>query len=191
MNIDMKRLETSREYWDEIAPEGAEVYRGYGLFSKWVDGIEQVYDTAVDGAEDWFESPIPWSKDMYDRDEGVVFRPDPTAEWNGEGLPPVGCECEYRPDPKVHDGWERCTYLAHHDKEHFVLAAETGEVDRMLDTLSPSFRFRPIRTKADRQRDDLINVMGKAEIRGCMTRTDFENIADAILAANFTKPETD
>jgi hypothetical protein len=55
MNIDMKRLETSREYWDEIAPEGAEVYRGCGLFSKWVDGIEQVCDTA----EGWIESPSP------------------------------------------------------------------------------------------------------------------------------------
>jgi len=118
MNIDMKRLETSREYWDEIAPEGAEVYRGCGLFSKWVDGIEQVCDTA----EGWFESTSPWSKDMYDQydqDEGVVFRPDPTAE---------------------------------------------------------------------RQRDELINVMGKAEIRGCMTRTDFENIADVILASGYTKP---
>ena len=175
MNIDMKRLETSREYWDEIAPEGAEVYRGCGLFSKWVDGIEQVCDTA----EGWFESTSPWSKDMYDQDEGVVFRPDPTAEWNGEDLPPVGCKVE------VDVGfWTPVTVLAV-DIDTVVWRNGTDRISYMGTHID---NVRKVRTKAERQRDELINVMGKAEIRGCMTRTDFENIADVILASGYTKP---
>ena len=87
--------------------------------------------------------------------ENCIKRPTKPAapEWDGEGLPPVGCECEYRPDPK-HDFWDKCAYLAHFDGEHFVIVLEAGDVDRMSDRVSAHQRFRPIRTQAERE--DLI-----------------------------------
>ena len=80
-----------------------------------------------------------------------------TNEWNGEGLPPVGCECEF------YHGWTRewlmCKILAHDSTR--VIAEELNFKESVLDTskfferglpLKPD-DFRPIKSKQEIERD--------------------------------------
>lgn len=76
-------------------------------------------------------------------------------EWNGEGLPPVGCECEYETNgygiKKVR---VECITM---DGIAFTWLGEDPEF-RGLDCIntSQSHRFRPIRSEADKKRDIII-----------------------------------
>jgi len=107
-------------------------------------------------------------------------------EWGGEGLPPAGCECEYRPDPTMRPSWwEPCIYLAHYDDEHFVIMRENSGVDRMSDSPPADVRFRPIRTQAERERDDLIKLIRRHPI----FKFSVDRLADEIISAGWRKPE--
>lgn len=97
-----------------------------------------------------------------------------SIEWNGEGLPPVGCECER----EVPRGWSRC-------KINYVSSAlivyqmlETG--NEYASTLS-AFRFRPIRSEAERERDEKIACLDNF-IGGFMKSTggDHAHLGEAI-----------
>lgn len=138
--------------WSEAPHDAQEYGESNGFFYKEEGGIWFYWKAELN--KSWQECSMgqPLAEDRIPRPKA------PEAEWV-DGLPPVGCECEYRPDPKIHDGWQLCVYLAHYDREHFVLVSESGEVDRMLDTLSPSFRFRPIRTKEQMQREELEHML--------------------------------
>jgi len=69
--------------------------------------------------------------------------------WNGEGSPPVGCECEC--EREVPQGWSRC-------RINYV--SKTLVVYEMLETgseyasLLSAFKFRPIQTEAERKRNE-------------------------------------
>lgn len=71
-----------------------------------------------------------------------------------DGLPPVGCECEYYDGV----GWEFCIFIGRVNDEDFVLPLD-GEIDRMK-AIDPSRRFRPIKTQEDTEREEAINAMG-------------------------------
>lgn len=80
--------------------------------------------------------------------------------WNGEGLPPVGCECEHCPGGTTQKEWERVTVLA--------ISERTGGVftdywlrrdDGSSYVIGNPYRFRPIRTEAERRRSDAMLVM--------------------------------
>ncbi|KAA6001448.1 hypothetical protein [Pantoea sp. M_5] len=72
-----------------------------------------------------------------------------SIEWNGEGLPPVGCECER----EVPGGWSRCRINYASSALIVYQMLDTG--NEYASTLS-AFKFRPIRTEAQRKRDDRI-----------------------------------
>lgn len=69
--------------------------------------------------------------------------------WNGEGLPPVGCECEVK---RAID-WMRCKILFI-SEAHVVLL---GEEECCWQT--QACRFRPIRTEGERKRDEAIKEL--------------------------------
>jgi hypothetical protein len=88
------------------------------------------------------------------------------AEYDGTGLPPIGTECEFRiggglaewhlctvryilngdEDPDA-DGWRAVVWCPHLDKDQLAHL--------------PRFQFRPIRSQAERDREEIINAAAK------------------------------
>ena len=72
--------------------------------------------------------------------------------WHGEGLPPVGCECEV----SVDGGRSWCTYRAINEKS----GARLIEIGNFTEEFqSNNWIFRPIRSEADRKRDEAVKTI--------------------------------
>lgn len=102
----------------------------------------------------------PFSKDI------IAYRPildaDPSEPeapaWNGEGLPPVGCECEVKINNQK---WEKYQVVGYFDKTRSVflyMAPYTPEVYEWDDC-----DFRPIRGKEDRAVEEMLTIIEDAE----------------------------
>lgn len=74
-----------------------------------------------------------------------------SVKWNGEGLPPVGCECEIR---RVAD-WMPVT-IQFISSYHTVFTTFGGTEDCYQTC---SLQFRPIRTEAERKREEAIAAL--------------------------------
>lgn len=72
--------------------------------------------------------------------------------WNGEGLPPVGCECEV----SVDGGRSWCTYRAINEKNG-VRLIEIGNLTEEFQ--NNNWIFRPLRTEAERKRDAAVEAI--------------------------------
>jgi len=70
------------------------------------------------------------------------------SEWNGEGLPPVGCECEFNAYDR---GWEKCVVL--YVSEYTVLLRTNRASDPEEAFIPGDIEFRPIRSEAYKKRD--------------------------------------
>lgn len=71
---------------------------------------------------------------------------DAAPVWSGEGLPPVGCECEV----SVDGGRSWCTYRAINEKN----GARLIEIGNFTEEFqNNNWIFRPIRSEAERKRD--------------------------------------
>lgn len=70
--------------------------------------------------------------------------------WNGEGLPPAGCECESKQFSQV--DWNKFKVVAVCDGHVFGFWG--GGVSTALD--SKMWQFRPLRTQAEKKRDAAI-----------------------------------
>lgn len=93
--------------------------------------------------------------------------------WNGEGLPPVGCECEVK---RAFD-WVKCKILFISDT-HVVLMA-----DEECCWNTCACQFRPLRTEAERKRDAAIEAMQREADEGDnWVYNEYEIIYDAIAA---------
>lgn len=95
-------------------------------------------------------------------------------EWNGEGLPPVGCECEIK---RIAD-WMPVT-IKFISTYHTVFTTFGGTEDCYQTC---SLQFRPIRSDADRKRDDSINVIADLCRSSASNGHSAELIYDAIAA---------
>lgn len=78
-------------------------------------------------------------------------------EWDGVGLPPVGCECLTHAKPQGNE-WCECKILAHTKFGGYDCA-----VFQTKETVSCSSapHFRPIRSEADKKRKATIDMMDK------------------------------
>lgn len=100
-------------------------------------------------------------------------------EWDGEGLPLVGCECEYETNgygiKKVR---VECITM---DGIAFTWLGEDPKF-RGLDCIntSQSHRFRPIRSEADKKRDEAIKKICEVLSVGKNTEDDAKNIYEYI-----------
>lgn len=77
--------------------------------------------------------------------------------WNGEGLPPVGCECE----ALYGLAWHPCVVVAHLDG--FVFAFNYDKrITFTVNDIKAGDNFRPIRTEAESKREEVINAIALA-----------------------------
>ncbi|MBC0853832.1 hypothetical protein [Pantoea stewartii] len=76
-----------------------------------------------------------------------------SIEWNGEGLPPVGCECE------AFDGvsWFPVVIVGRYDGFAFAWNYDYRKTLTVND--EHSINFRPIRTEAERKRREIAQQM--------------------------------
>lgn len=101
------------------------------------------------------------------------------SSWNGEGLPPVGCECEAR--LRCNDGewfFFRCVGVD--------CGVAFGWAGKEAVTLGKgSYEFRPLRTEVEKKRDAFINaVLDDMRVIPCdlSLRDEVAVIYDAIAA---------
>ena len=79
---------------------------------------------------------------------------DPVA-WDGEGLPSVGCECEFTYVKSIHGGWLRC-------KVDFIgrgAVVITTENDSEVCVFKDELKFRPIKSEREIAIVDLYNII--------------------------------
>lgn len=82
--------------------------------------------------------------------------------WNGEGLPPVGCECELK--YKCHDDdayWERVVILWQRGDDTIVeyVGDHFKNTAQLIHKTSMHVDFRPLRTEKERKRDIAVKVI--------------------------------
>lgn len=107
--------------------------------------------------------------------------------WNGEGVPPAGCECEY----SLNGGstWWKCKIDYIVGTQGVVMLCDTFEGVQYVhfSSYGDSLKFKPIRTEADKKRDAAAKEMARyantdehrkfnAGLRNCLS------IYDAIAA---------
>lgn len=105
---------------------------------------------------------LRWSQDGSDMDI-IAYRMSMPSEkyaqfeasqvWSGEGLPPVGCDCERS---WAGDEWKPCQILFVSNQIVVVKLKESGREDvyNIGDVT-----FRPIRSEADRKRDEAVKTI--------------------------------
>lgn len=76
------------------------------------------------------------------------------TDWDGTGLPPVGCECESKQFAQI--DWHKFRVVAV-ENEH-VFGFWNDKVGVCLD--STHWGFRPIRTEAERAIDEMVRLSG-------------------------------
>ena len=99
-------------------------------------------------------TPLECEKVTFEQYESALAASQP--QWNGEGLPPVGCECEALFDSGSSQ-WCRAKIIGHDDGRVVGRWIEGPKAYEILDYSSPHGAFRPIRSEADKKRDEAIN----------------------------------
>lgn len=141
-------------------PEGYEVVSTNGYGAVWA------YKTkgCTAGRELYFHSTTEGhvTREQY---EAALAAAQP--QWDGDGLPPVGCEFEhsFHADNFSTWHWRRCTATG----KHGVLCVDKNDTELYLnDTYN---KFRPIRSEAEKKRDVFVDQVmqwmhhaGRAEI---------------------------
>ncbi|RZM50435.1 hypothetical protein, partial [Klebsiella pneumoniae] len=79
---------------------------------------------------------------------------DAALVWSGEGLPPVGCECESKQFAQI--DWHKFRVVA--IENGCVFGFWNGKVGVCLD--SKHWEFRPLRTEAERAIDEMVRLSG-------------------------------
>lgn len=108
---------------------------------------------------------------------------DATPVWNGEGLPPVGVECEIQfiKDTPPQE-WFSFKLIGMHD-EIVIVTLDGENTWRHISKFSPDkVTFRPIRSEAERKRDESLRVIYEILDAGTSTKQDAADIYDAIAA---------
>lgn len=141
--LDLNRLATDREYWDSVAPEGAEHFakRRDG------DGICFYRNVTPKQYEFFYTGNGDWQYNAGSTCHKILFsRPEPTPAWAGQGLPPVGTVCEgYVLDTCRKWKWVKVEILKHNNIEHGECATHVPS----LGVLRWCDQFRPIRSEED------------------------------------------
>ncbi|EJV4344050.1 MULTISPECIES: hypothetical protein [Enterobacter cloacae complex] len=98
--------------------------------------------------------------------------------WDGEGLPPVGCECEYE---TKFDGWKPVRIELIKSEGIAFTWLSNSQAYNGLDCVGvqKAGSFRPIRSEADKKRDAAISAIDAA----CLLVRDASKTAEAIYDA--------
>lgn len=81
--------------------------------------------------------------------------------WNGEGVPPVGIECEFKSGYVDGESYSRCKVIAHFQSENSVCAAYIFKQHdgTVLVGQGTEKAFRPIRTEAERKSEAISGLI--------------------------------
>ncbi|GJL37859.1 hypothetical protein TUM17576_46790 [Enterobacter hormaechei] len=132
-------------------PDGYDVVSTNGYGAVWA------YKTkcCIAGRELYFHSTTEGhvTRDQYE----TALAASQKVEWDGVGLPPIGCECLTHAKPQGNE-WCECKILAHTKFGGYDCA-----VFQTKETVSCSSapHFRPIRSEADKKRKETIDLMDK------------------------------
>ncbi|HHE7821411.1 TPA: hypothetical protein ACPFLH_001110 [Pseudomonas aeruginosa] len=143
MSIDWNTAPEGATHWE---PTGPEFYEG------WMKKEGDYWFYWVEGTNKWCHGPSC----NVSAEREATFEARPQEAWDGQGLPPVGTNCEYRSS----DGWLQCEVVAHRNNAAVVLDHHY-EADFV-----PRQDLRPIRTPeqiAAEEREKAIEEMCFAE----------------------------
>lgn len=147
--------------------------KGEGSFSYWLNPeTKTIFNT------NWHNGPTCWNEEYGHRnyiraERRPITEPDVnqqlTTEWSGEGLPPVGVECEMLWDKE----WVKCVIKAYGD-EQFIFKAQghrewAGHIN--------NFEFRPIRSAEDVARHNALYALESLNIDSDVTVSIYDAIA--------------
>lgn len=93
--------------------------------------------------------------DEADLNDCIGQSPEPT--WNGEGLPPVGCELQYRKHKKADESEWFNGEVKYASEFTVVIQADCYPGETVGHPAN--FEFRPIRSEADKKRDAAIEAI--------------------------------
>ena len=108
-------------------------------------------------------------------------------EWDGEGLPPAGVECEV-----LHWGeWRLCKIIAHLQQRAdmvAVFAIDAGDGSKMIDAFVADC-FRPIRSEEDKAVDEMAPIIRAAanDVYTTVNGSAADSIARALHRAGYRK----
>jgi hypothetical protein len=178
-NIDIERLKHDREYWDEVAPEGAEYYsaESNSWHEAWYKkvGMNWLCFT-VNIHQEWIAANV------MPKLSNLIPRPAPA--WDGNGLPPVGVECEFRKKGgQISDEtpveWQHCKVIA--ITRAYVILRHIGygfsdnhECSHHLSDIE----FRPIRTDRERVVEAALEKLKDCGLWQC-SKEDLQQLYDA------------
>ena len=98
--------------------------------------------------------------------------------WNGEGLPPVGCECECHVD----EGVIHCIVVGY-DFDGKAVVMRNVPACKYFSIQANSGRIKPLRSEAERKRDAAVEAMQRESDDGDnWIYSEYEIIYDAIAA---------
>ena len=125
-------------------------------------------DFKLKKCDDWIADVV--TRQQYESALSASQKP----AWNGEGVPPVGCECECQ----FLDAWHVCKVL--------FVGAEVivGVIDGSERAFSVNHtKFRPLQSEAERKRDAAVEAMQREADEGDnWIYSEYEIIYDAIAA---------
>ncbi|WP_339892144.1 hypothetical protein [uncultured Alteromonas sp.] len=143
-----------KEYKGYKVPEGAthfvEKSSSYmNHFCKVVDGLEYVFSVDAENPE-WYEISDVWPLSV----RNLFELPEAQQEWNGEGLPPVGVECEIA---KVCDAlcWNKGA-VDFYGKEKCIITFRDG---REAAFILNRVLFRPLKTQQEKDLEEFIETV--------------------------------
>ena|SRR5690554_4147267 len=147
----------------------------------WVRDIEVQHEISrrdIELAEDYAAAIV--TREMWEAERAKLAR----GEWNGEGLPPVGIECEVL----WRGNWVVCEVLAH--RKNFAVVYLPNEVTAGLARIGDC---RPIRTpeqiaaqERERALDDIYRILRTVDRPGNKA-----DMAEALYDAGYRKQEKD
>lgn len=114
------------------------------------------------------------TRDLYESALAASQKP----AWNGEGVPPVGCECECHVD----EGIIHCIVVGY-DFDGKAVVMRNVPARKYFSIQANSGRIKPLRTEAERKRDAAIEAMQREANEGDnWIYSEYEIIYDAIAA---------
>lgn len=136
--------------WPDGVSEIGQDYDGELMFYGRGNARTRLYLPLSSDHRDWFcHNGDRVTKDRYESALAASKKP----AWNGEGLPPVGCECEY-----ISNGtsWGKVKVIGFDDEK--IVIRPSGEIYYSI-TQSNKDVFIPLRTEADKKRDSALDAI--------------------------------
>lgn len=103
--------------------------------------------------------------------------------WDGEGLPPVGIECEIQRGEGLN--WYKITVRAYSPNKHYIWISDDGGEGEVLSLQGSRYKFRPLRTDREQWVDRALCLITPAPSPKMLA----EAIYDALAIGELPLPE--